>query len=60
MTRVAASAMGRRRKGSEEGTHERWSVGVPRALRGFGGSEHGVGDRQGCHERPQHGLFARP
>ena len=60
MTRVAASAVGRRRKGSREGTRERWSVGVPRALWGFGGSEHGAGDRKDCHERPQHGLCARP
>jgi hypothetical protein len=59
MTRVAASAVGRRRKGSREGTRERWSVGVLRALWGFGGSEHGVGGRQGCHDRPQHSLFAR-
>jgi hypothetical protein len=44
MTRVAACAVGRRRKGSREGTRGLWSMRVSRALWGLGGSVLAIGD----------------
>jgi hypothetical protein len=44
MTRVATCAVGRRRKGSREGTRGLWSMRVSRALWGLGGSVLAIGD----------------